>query len=128
LPSNDRVGNAPVASVYNVPVCLSAKAAYQNTLLDPSNGSLIGIKWAVVRWALGWTLDGSTCTLGGCCFGSFFLVLLMPARGRFIRPFEVAGDFAKFFFMISAFIKGMPSSWPLDTVLRSVGMGALKND
>ena len=69
-----------------------------------------------------------TLTVGGCCFGGFVLVLLMPARGRFIRPFEVAGDLAKYFLMISAFMKGIPSSWPLETDLTRVGISALKND
>ena len=53
---------------------------------------------AVVRWALGCTSCVGTWLIGAGFVGGFLRVLLMPALGRFIRPFEVAGDFAKYFF------------------------------
>ena len=85
-----------VGCVCIVPVCLLAKAVKQKTLFAPSNGSSLGITVAVVRWAFGCTLDVvSTMIFAGSLVG--FRVLFMPALGRFIQPFDVAGDFAKCF-------------------------------
>mgnify|MGYP007113565748 CR=1 FL=1 len=80
---------------------------------------------AVVCWAFGWISDVVSMTdFTGVRIG--FLVLRMPALGRFIRPFAVAGDFAKYFLIMSAFMNGIPSRWPLDTAFSRVDMGALK--
>ena len=58
----------------------------------------------------------------------FFFVLRIPARGRFIRPLEVAGERAKYLIMSSDFMKGIPLNWSFLMALRRVGIGAFKND
>jgi hypothetical protein len=54
------------------------------------------------------------------------LVLQIPTRGCFILPFDVAGDCVRYFWIISVFMRGMPSSCLLLIACSSVGMEALK--
>ena len=82
-----------------------------------------GITWGVVA-----ALGAGGCG-GGAVFDSLCLarVLRMPVRGRFIRPFDVAGLGAKYFRIKSAFMNGIPSNWPLLIALINVCAGGLKN-
>ena len=44
-------------------------------------------------------------------YGALALVLRIPVCGRFILPFEVAGDIGRYFRTLSAVMKGHPLSW-----------------
>ena len=57
---------------------------------------------------------------------SFMRVLRIQVRGHFILPLEVAGEGGRYFWMRSAFMKGMPSSCSLFADLMSVCNGALQ--
>ena len=43
--------------------------------------------------------------------GSLVLVLWIPVRGRFILPLEVDGGIGRYFYTLSAVMKGHPLSW-----------------
>ena len=67
-----------------------------------------------------------------CCItftsGGVRLVLLIPVRGRFIRPFGVAGEGGNYFFIVSTFMKGIFISWLFTIAFIRVVGGKLKND
>ena len=58
---------------------------------------------------------------------SFLHVLRISVRGRFILPLEVAGDGGRYFWMMSAFRNGMPSSCSLLAALMSFAVEHCKN-
>ena len=60
--------------------------------------------------------------------GGVLLVLLIPVRGRFIRPFGVAGEGGKYFFIASTFMQGIFMSWLFTIAFIRVVAGKLKND
>ena len=43
--------------------------------------------------------------------GALDLMLRIPVSGRFIHPFEVAGEIGRYFRTLSAVMKGHPLSW-----------------
>ena len=51
------------------------------------------------------------------------LVLRIPVLGRFILPFDVAGEDGRYFMTLSAVINGHPLSCPLSMAVISVEWG-----
>ena len=73
--------------------------------------------------------EGAPEGIGGCSwFTGALLVLRIPVRGRFMRPFDVAGLGARYLRTKSAFINGTPCNWPLLMALINVCAGGLKKD
>ena len=110
-----------------MPFCLSASAAKQK-IFDTSCvswGIVICTVSEVLCWALGWMSDVGSRT---CILDVFHLdlVLLMPARGRFMCPLEVAGDLAKCFRTSLLFINGIFSNWWFWTACRIVSIAGLR--
>ena len=71
---------------------------------DPSSpGMVVGIVSLLM---------GDLCPRGAQWdLGALALVLRIPVRGRFILPFEVAGDIGRYFCTLYAVMKGHPLSW-----------------
>ena len=64
--------------------------------------------------------SGSSAPASG---SSGFLVLQIPDRGPFVRPFDVAGDGARYFLTTLDFINGNPSSWSFSIALINFSIG-----
>ncbi len=73
--------------------------------------------------ASAWKIDGPNFVFFG-----YGLVLLMPARFFFIRPFAVAGDGGRYFCIMFGLLRNMiPFSWSLCADSMMVVIGALKS-
>ena len=55
------------------------------------------------------------------------LVLRIPVLGRFILPFDVAGEDSRYFLTLSAVINGHPLNCPLSMAVISVEWGGKNN-
>ena len=144
LPSSDMNGNDPVRSWYTMPLFLSANAPNTNTFaIDPSLSSTISVGCCVlfldelvsknitdVCSELSLLLStgcGETVLCGRvvCILG---VVLFIPWRGRFIRPFTVAGLGFKYFRINFTLTFGHPSRNPFLTAFNIVEIFGLHND
>ncbi len=115
--SRETVGSAPVASAYRVPVCLSATAAKQKILFASLDVYLCPLLW---KSDSDWKIDGAH-----FAFFGFDLVLLMPARGFFMRPSVVAGDGGRYFcIMLESLRNWVPFSWLFWAASMMVVIGA----
>ena len=64
-----------------------------------------------------------------CSFVVFLgLVLRIHVLGRFILPFDIAGEDSRYFLTLSAVINGHPLRCPLSMAVVSVEWGGQKND
>jgi hypothetical protein len=58
---------------------------------------------------------------------SFCFVLWIPGHGLFILPFGAAGNGARYLWISSGFMSGMPLIWPFAIAFRRVAGGKFKN-
>ena len=116
--SSEIAGRAPVAYVQKVTVLLSAKASEQKILLtwpsddSSSKGMMVGpcVCMLFVYVVLITPFEelfgfGIIQMIFACSFVVFLgLVLRIPVLGRFILPFDIAGEDGRYFLTLSAVI------------------------
>ncbi len=102
----------------------SPRVAQQNALLVEW---LPSISWGPGSIDAG--LSGGVTGVPSLGVPRFCLVDLTLARCRLRRPFDVAGEGARYLYIVVGLLRqGIPSSWLLFAASAIVWMGGLKND
>jgi hypothetical protein len=139
FPSSDMNGNAPVRSLYSIPVHLLANAAKQNIFASDETLSVSIMLVLLGRGGTGDTLEWLIEILSALqgLFGtnditlacsSFCLVLRMPIRGRFMWTLAVAGLGLRYLVTQATLRFGHPFKKPCLIALSKVEMWGLHKD